>query len=31
MLARHRQAGGVVVAATHLPLPLPDAEELRLG
>ena len=31
MLAAHRLAGGVVVAATHLPLPLPDAAELRLG
>ena len=31
MLAAHRAAGGVVVAATHLPLPLPDAAGLRLG
>jgi len=31
MLARHRDGGGVVVAATHLPLPLPGAEDLRLG
>jgi heme exporter protein A len=31
MLAAHRAAGGVVVAATHLPLPLPDAAELRLA
>jgi heme exporter protein A len=31
MLARHRAAGGVVIAATHLPLPLPDAAELRLA
>ncbi|GAC1488444.1 MAG: heme ABC exporter ATP-binding protein CcmA [Acetobacteraceae bacterium] len=30
VLAAHRAAGGVVVAATHLPLPLPDAAELRL-
>ena len=30
VLAGHRAAGGVVVAATHLPLPLPDAAELRL-
>jgi heme exporter protein A len=30
-LAAHRAAGGMVVAATHLPLPLPGAEELRLG
>ena len=31
LLAAHRAAGGVVVAATHLPLPLPDAMEVRLG
>lgn len=31
LLARHREAGGVVVAATHLPLPLAGAGELRLG
>jgi len=31
MLAAHRAGGGVVVAATHLPLPLPDAAELRLA
>jgi heme exporter protein A len=30
LLARHRAAGGLVIAATHLPLPLPDARELRL-
>jgi len=30
LLARHREAGGMVVAATHLPLPLPGAEALRL-
>ena len=30
-LATHRQAGGVVVAATHVPLPLPGAIELPLG
>lgn len=30
LLAAHRERGGVVVAATHLPLPLPDAAELRL-
>ena len=30
LLARHRAAGGMVVAATHLPLPLPQAAELRL-
>ena len=31
MLAAHRSAGGVVVAATHLPLPLPAADSLALG
>lgn len=31
MLAAHRLRGGVVVAATHLPLPLPEATELALG
>jgi heme exporter protein A len=30
MLAAHRTRGGVVVTATHLPLRLPDAAELRL-
>ena len=30
LLARHRGQGGMVIAATHLPLPLPDAGELRL-
>ena len=30
-LAAHRGAGGVVVAATHLPLPMDGAEELKLG
>ena len=30
-LAAHRAGGGVVVAATHLPLPLPDAATLALG
>jgi heme exporter protein A len=30
LLAAHRAAGGAVMAATHLPLPLPDAKELRL-
>lgn len=30
LFARHRAAGGMVIAATHLPLPLPDARELRL-
>jgi heme exporter protein A len=31
MLAGHRAAGGVVLAATHLPLPLPGAVELSLA
>ncbi len=30
LLARHRAAGGMVLAATHLPLPLPESRELRL-
>ena len=29
-LARHRAAGGMVVVATHLPLPLGAAREVRL-
>ena len=31
MLSAHRNAGGMVITATHLPLPLPGATELRLG
>jgi len=31
LLAGHRERGGVVVAATHLPLPMAGAAELRLG
>ncbi len=31
LLARHRARAGLVIAATHLPLPLPGARELRLG
>ena len=31
LMAGHRAVGGVVVAATHLPLPLVGAGELRLG
>ena len=31
VLAIHRASGGIVVAATHVPLPLPDAAELRLA
>ncbi|WP_439594454.1 heme ABC exporter ATP-binding protein CcmA [Falsiroseomonas sp.] len=30
LLAAHRAAGGAVIAATHLPLPLPGARELAL-
>jgi heme exporter protein A len=31
LLAAHRTNGGMVVAATHVALPLPDATELRLS
>lgn len=31
LLAAHRASGGLVVAATHVPLPLPDAADLRLA
>ena len=31
LIAAHRTNGGLVVAATHVPLPLPDAAELRLS
>ena len=31
MLAGHRDRGGLVVAATHLPLPLPGASEFALA
>ena len=31
LLAAHRQRGGMVVAATHLPLPLDDVSDLKLG
>jgi len=31
VLARHRERGGIVVAATHLPLPMDGAAELALG
>lgn len=31
MMAHHRSGGGVIITATHLPLPLPDAAELALG
>lgn len=30
LLAEHRAAGGLLVAATHLPLPIPDAAEFSL-
>ena len=31
LLARHRDAGGMIVAATHVSLPLQGAETLRLN
>ncbi|HBK08448.1 MAG TPA: heme ABC transporter ATP-binding protein CcmA [Acetobacteraceae bacterium] len=31
LLGQHRAGGGIVVAATHVPLPLPGATELRLS
>lgn len=31
MLEQHRAGGGIVVAATHVPLPLGEPTELRLG
>ena len=31
LLARHRAQGGLVIATTHVPLPLPDAGVLALG
>lgn len=31
VLRAHRARGGIVVAATHVPLPLADVAELRLG
>ena len=31
ILAAHRAGGGVIVAATHVALPMPGAAELRLG
>lgn len=30
LIARHRAGGGVVVVATHVPVPLPDAQTLDL-
>ena len=30
LLARHRDSGGMIIAATHISLPLPGAETLRL-
>ncbi|GJE55336.1 MULTISPECIES: heme ABC exporter ATP-binding protein CcmA [Methylobacterium] len=31
LMARHREDGGLVVAATHMPIGLDDARELRIG
>ena len=31
LLAGHRERGGIVIAATHVPLPLDDVGSLRLG
>ena len=31
LIAAHRAGGGIVIAATHLALPVPGAAELRLG
>jgi heme exporter protein A len=31
LLARHRDGGGIIVAATHVTLPLQGAETLRLS
>ncbi len=31
LIAAHRAQGGLVIAASHTPLPLPDATELALG
>ena len=31
LLATHRDRGGIVIAATHVPLPLSDVAELRLA
>ena len=31
LLAAHRARGGIVLAATHLPLPLPGAREVAMG
>ena len=31
ILATHRDQGGLVLAATHLPLPLPRADTLRMA
>jgi heme exporter protein A len=30
-IAGHRAAGGIVVAATHQPLAMPDAANVRIG
>jgi len=31
LIASHRAAGGLVIAATHLPLPLADADAAQLA
>ncbi len=31
VFALHREGGGIIIAATHVALPLPGARELRLG
>ncbi len=30
-IATHRETGGMVIAATHIPIAMPDADELRLS
>ena len=30
-MAQHRRAGGAILAATHQPIDLPDAAQVRLG
>ena len=31
LLRDHRARGGMVIAATHVPLPMPDTDEVRLS
>jgi heme exporter protein A len=31
VMAAHRAAGGIIIASSHLPLPLPDAAQLRFN